>query len=426
MIMITYKIIKRSAQIKLMIVLFLSAALIIAITSCAAGIKTAKTQREISTASPPTPSKIEAGAKQDAIITRPKSMLPFSVSGTDTIYWVTPERAMFPGGTDALTKFKSKNLKYPKAAKSNNLGGTVMVQLIVNEDGSLSDMSVLSGVSPSLDAEALRVTRLMPPWIPGKVNGKAVKVRVTTSFNFELPATTVPGSAPVEVFVVVEEMPTFPGGDTALMNFIYKSIQYPKNAKEKKIQGRVILRFCVTSEGNVDQVSVLKSVDPELDVEAVRVIRMLPKWQPGKQGGKAVNVWYSVPVTFKLDGLPSDVITKPVENRPAQPLKMVMPTGYDRPPVFKGGESALFKFIRKNIVYPQSAKERGVEGKVMIRFTITESGAIENVIVRGSLEPMLDAEALRVVKLIPAWQPAKFKGAPVKVSYTIPIIFAIK
>lgn len=106
--------------------------------------------------------------------------------------------------------------------------------------------------------------------------------------------------APVEVFVVVEEMPSFPGGDTELMKFIYANIQYPEIAKENNIQGRVILRFCVTYKGGVDQVTVLKGVDPSLDNEAVRVIKMLPPWKPGKQGGKPVNVWYSVPVTFQL------------------------------------------------------------------------------------------------------------------------------
>ena len=106
--------------------------------------------------------------------------------------------------------------------------------------------------------------------------------------------------APVEVFVVVEEMPSYPGGDTELMKFIYANIQYPEIAKENNIQGRVILRFCVTYKGGVDQVTVLKGVDPALDNEAVRVIKMLPPWKPGKQGGKPVNVWYSVPVTFQL------------------------------------------------------------------------------------------------------------------------------
>jgi protein TonB len=106
--------------------------------------------------------------------------------------------------------------------------------------------------------------------------------------------------APVEVFVVVEEMPTYPGGDGELMKFINSNIVYPEIAKENNIQGRVILRFCVTYKGAVDQVQVLKPVDPALDNEAIRVIKMLPAWKPGKQGGKAVNVWYSVPVTFQL------------------------------------------------------------------------------------------------------------------------------
>ena len=106
--------------------------------------------------------------------------------------------------------------------------------------------------------------------------------------------------APVEVFVVVEEMPTFPGGETELMKFINGNIVYPEIAKENNIQGRVILRFCVTYKGAVDQVQILKQVDPALDNEAIRVIKMLPAWKPGKQGGKPVNVWYSVPVTFQL------------------------------------------------------------------------------------------------------------------------------
>jgi TonB family protein len=105
---------------------------------------------------------------------------------------------------------------------------------------------------------------------------------------------------PEEVFVVVEEMPIFPGGETELMKFIYTNIQYPDIAKENNIEGRVILRFCVTYKGGIDKVQVLKGVNPDLDQEAVRVIKMLPAWKPGKQGGKPVNVWYSVPVTFQL------------------------------------------------------------------------------------------------------------------------------
>jgi protein TonB len=101
-------------------------------------------------------------------------------------------------------------------------------------------------------------------------------------------------------FVVVEEMPMFPGGDTELLKYISEHTQYPEVAKENNIQGRVIVRFCVTSKGGVSQVSVLKGVDPELDKEAIRVVNTLPTFKPGKQGGKPVPVWYMVPITFTL------------------------------------------------------------------------------------------------------------------------------
>ena len=101
-------------------------------------------------------------------------------------------------------------------------------------------------------------------------------------------------------FVVVEEMPMFPGGDAELLKYIAEHTEYPEIAKENNIQGRVIVRFCVTSKGGVSQVSILKGVDPELDAEAIRVVNTLPPFKPGKQGGKPVPVWYMVPITFTL------------------------------------------------------------------------------------------------------------------------------
>jgi protein TonB len=101
-------------------------------------------------------------------------------------------------------------------------------------------------------------------------------------------------------FVVVEEMPMFPGGDVELLKYIGEHTQYPEIAKENNIQGKVIVRFCVTAKGGVNQVSVLKGVDPELDKEAIRVVNTLPPFKPGKQGGKPVPVWYMVPIAFTL------------------------------------------------------------------------------------------------------------------------------
>jgi len=101
-------------------------------------------------------------------------------------------------------------------------------------------------------------------------------------------------------FVVVEEMPEFPGGDSLLLDYIARNTKYPEKAKANKIEGRVIIRFCVTKEGSVDRITVIKGVDPELDAESVRVTGTIPKFKPGRQGGKDVPVWYMIPITFAL------------------------------------------------------------------------------------------------------------------------------
>jgi TonB family protein len=101
-------------------------------------------------------------------------------------------------------------------------------------------------------------------------------------------------------YVVVEEMPIFPGGDQALLKYISANTVYPEASKNKKIEGKVIVRFCVTAKGGVTLISILKSVSPEIDAEAIRVVQTLPTFKPGRQSGKDVPVWYMVPITFAL------------------------------------------------------------------------------------------------------------------------------
>ncbi len=106
-----------------------------------------------------------------------------------------------------------------------------------------------------------------------------------------------------EVFRAVEQMPQFPGGDAELMKYLSKNIKYPTMAMENNIQGRVVVQFVVTKTGSIGEVKVIRSVDPDLDREAIRVCKSLPKFIPGKMNGQAVNVWYTLPVNFKLQGV---------------------------------------------------------------------------------------------------------------------------
>jgi protein TonB len=101
-------------------------------------------------------------------------------------------------------------------------------------------------------------------------------------------------------YQVVDVMPEFPGGDTTLLKYIADSTRYPKDAKTRAIQGKVIVRFMVNANGSVSEVSVLKGVSPSLDQESVRVVKTLPKFTPGKLNGKNVPVWYMIPISFTL------------------------------------------------------------------------------------------------------------------------------
>ena len=103
-----------------------------------------------------------------------------------------------------------------------------------------------------------------------------------------------------EIFTAVEQMPQFPGGEAELLKYIASHIKYPTMAAENNIQGRVVVKFVVKKDGNVGEVVVLRGKDPDLDKEAVRVVKTLPRFIPGKMNGQSVSVWYTLPINFKL------------------------------------------------------------------------------------------------------------------------------
>ncbi|MBK7226422.1 MAG: energy transducer TonB [Saprospiraceae bacterium] len=105
-----------------------------------------------------------------------------------------------------------------------------------------------------------------------------------------------------EVFKFVEQMPSFPDGEKALMEYLAKNIKYPPIARENGIEGRVIVGFVVSKSGNIEQVKVIRGIGGGCDEEAAKVIRAMPNWTPGKHNGKAVPISYTVPISFKLEG----------------------------------------------------------------------------------------------------------------------------
>ena len=107
-----------------------------------------------------------------------------------------------------------------------------------------------------------------------------------------------------DVYESVEQMPEFPGGQAEMMKYLAQNIQYPANAAKNNVEGRVVLQFVVEKDGQIGEVKVARPVDPELDAEALRVVKSMPNFIPGRQDGKPVAVWYTIPISFKLQGEP--------------------------------------------------------------------------------------------------------------------------
>ena len=249
------------------------------------------------------------------------------------------------------------------------------------------------------------------------------------------------------VFEVVEEMPEFPGGMQALMQYLAKNVKYPAEAHSAGIQGRVIISFIVKKDGSIADTKIARSVAPSLDKEAERVISTMPKWKPGKQRGEAVNVRFTVPVMFRLTG-PE---TPKAEEIKQSDLEEVVVVGYgpkedstpnavgvktdneetvfkvvETMPKFPGGPAGLMQYLARSIKYPVIAQEKKQQGRVIIQMVIGQDGSISNAKVLRSVSPSLDTEAMRVVSNMPKWEPGLQRGQAVAVEYTLPITFRLQ
>ena len=209
--------------------------------------------------------------------------------------------------------------------------------------------------------------------------------------------------------------PQFPGGDAALINFLNENIKYPPKAAQDRSEGKVIVQFMVKKTGKIAKVKVLRSVCKDLDKEAVRVIKMMPDFIPGKQNGETVDMQYTVPVAFKLfDEMEPLTVSEGSD----------VPDDF-QPPMFPGGERALMEFLKENVKYPPMAAKRKTQGRVVMTFVVDKTGKVSEIKVAKSVDIYLDTEAIRVCKLLPDFIPAKQNGEPVSVWFTLPITFKL-
>ncbi|MDP4189159.1 MAG: energy transducer TonB [Bacteroidota bacterium] len=229
----------------------------------------------------------------------------------EKVYMRVDKMPEFPGGLSGLQKFCSQNMHYPEQALSNNKSGTVRVGFIVEKDGTLRKVRIVKSAGKELNKEAIQIVQKMPKWKSGELNGEKIPVYVVfpipytknsekqDSLSF-LNSKTKHISPDDQPFTFVEHMPEFPGGENALKNFLAENVHYPVSALEHDIQGTVVLRFIVEIDGTLSKVQVLKSVGGGCDEEAIRIVKLMPNWVPGKLYEKNVRVYFVLPIKFAV------------------------------------------------------------------------------------------------------------------------------
>ena len=470
----------------------------------------------------------------------------------DKVFMEVDKQPEFPGGTTGLKKWLRANIKHQVNLHGKKIQGSVIVNFIVEKDGAVSNVKVDRGMDLLLMKEASRVVSLMPKWKPGELNNEAVRVKNTLQVDFlfskedyyikclsqkpekeEDNEVTVRGFGAMgdttskslaekygddkplfiidnvvmdndfdlqsinpadiesiyviknessmkiygdkgkngvviiftksaskfkgipdkktdqsknnrddEIFVVVEVQPKFPGGMDGMMSYLSDNIKYPAEAHKKGIEERVITNFVVNKDGSVSDVVIVRGIDPLLDAEAVRVITLMPKWEPGMQKGKNVNVRFTLPVKFSI---PTEEETLRESQRmkiaaldfqqsfqikyePQKTIPSINITNnkkmyvIDKLPEYPGGIRAMLSFLGENTL---KISKHGFElqGRFITSFFINKDGSISDIKIERGHDKMLGREAIRIISEMPKWNPGIENGDTVRFKITLPVVF---
>ena len=398
----------------------------------------------------------------------------------EEIFRVVEDMPRFPGceeiedknekqkcARDKMLKFVYKNLTYPKIAFEKKTEGQVVIQFIVNKEGGIERSKVIRSIGDGCDEEALRVVDMMnhmdEAWISGRQRGRPVLVQYTLPIRFKImDDTKVSDSSPVEKqsdkkkFVIPVEMPRFPGCEEVddleekekcakekMLKFIYKNLRYPKEAREKKIQGQVVAQFKVEKNGTISSGKVLRDLEGGCGEEVLRIIESMnemdEKWTPGiSPEGGPMDVMYTIPIRFRLATKDEIKTIQSQKNKQEEVFKQV-----DEMPRFPGCENKnmtaeerkqcslmeLLQFLYASLEYPKEAQKNDIEGQVISQFVVSKDGTTSDFKIIRGIGGGCDEEVIRVLNKMNEkgilWKPGMQEGKPVNVIFTLPVSFKL-
>lgn len=243
-------------------------------------------------------------------------------TNSDSVYRKVDVKPQFIGGIQALENFITTQTKYPQEALNKKQEGIIEVTVVVLKNGKISNINCTNNKHPEFCNEVKRVIALMPKWIPAKINGQAINAHYKMAIGFKLynkqithviipdemeytdhdfgnygPILTTEEQVDDPILSFAEQMPEFNGD---LMAYLSENIVYPSMAEENNIEAKVITQFIVEIDGSISNVEIIKKKGWGFDEEAIRVVKAMPNWKPGKQNGKPVRVLFILPINFKI------------------------------------------------------------------------------------------------------------------------------
>lgn len=309
-----------------------------------------------------------------------------------------------------------------KAGGTVKIAGIVSVMSLVSCGGDMTSNNIVSnnGIQQGVEAECSEDTMSVGVDVAEKENGNV------DSMSKPLMGYVYYGKCDSKT--TMEEKKCVPekkwnaelsyiGGEEALMQDVKKNLRYPLMALDNHVIGIVFVKFEVDSDGIVKNPVVVRSVDPILDQEALRVVMCLDKWKPAIENGKAISSFYTLEIKFEF---PDDLCLP-------QRFDGLIPENKETKAEYIGGGEALYQDIEAKLVYPKTAWDNKVEGTVVLQLIIDTTGSITRKDIIKSDDPRLDEEALRVVDSLGKWTPGTNAFGEIACTYfTLPIIFKMK
>ncbi|QJX46085.1 energy transducer TonB [Hymenobacter taeanensis] len=232
-----------------------------------------------------------------------------------------------------------------------------------------------------------------------------------------------PKQPAAEIYDAVEKPAVPLGGLDAYAQYLADKQQYPTAALQAGTQGTVNVTFVIEKTGSISNVTVAQPVAPELDAEAIRLIKAGPRWTPAQHRGGVVRQRVSIPITFQIPASAEGGTAGAAPAAGAGPTTQVVTP--DKPARPVGGTDAFFEWIQQNQKYPALARQRKVEGRVMMEFIVQKDGSLAEIKPIKRMGSGLDEEAIRLIKAAPKWEPATYKGQPMKQKMVLPVVFQL-